>query len=50
MLRLKYESMKRSGDTYTAMGEFGSKQELFQLIKDRGETLLSSEEIKKVAF
>ena len=39
--------MNRSGETYTMTGEFASKQDLFHQVKERGETILSSEEVKK---
>ena len=49
-MKIKYEAMNRAGETYSATSEFESKAELFQLIKERGETLLSSEEVKKAGF
>lgn len=45
-MKIKYEAQKRSGETYSTTMEFASKADLFALIKDRGETLLSSEEVK----
>ena len=50
MMKIKYEAMKRGGQTYTATAEFASKQELFQMIKDRGETVLSTEEVRPLNF
>ncbi len=49
-MKVKYEALKRTGETYTATGEFATKAELFALIKDRGETLISSEEVKALGL
>jgi type IV pilus assembly protein PilC len=49
-MKIKYEALTRSGETYSTVGEFGSKAELFNFIKDRGDSLLSSEEVKRTGL
>src|SRR5690554_932512 len=46
-MQFHYKALKPTGESYEATGEFDSKTQLFDSLKNRGETLLLSEEVKE---